>query len=72
MGEGLKMNRKNKFTVAMILFVVALLFFVAGSSAFALIGTTFSRALGIIFLVASLVGWGLWLADKSDSSKTAT
>ena len=35
MGEGLKMNRKNKFTVAMILFVVALLFFVAGSSAFA-------------------------------------
>ncbi len=72
MGEGLKMNRKNKFTVAMILFVVALLFFVAGSSAFALIETTYSRALGIIFLVASLVGWGLWLTDKSDSGKAAT
>ncbi len=66
------MNRKKKFTVAMILFVVALLFFIAGSQAFALIGSTSSRALGIIFLAASLVVWGLWLTDKSDSDKAAT
>lgn len=66
------MNRKKKFTIALILFMVALLFFIAGSSAFALIGTTVSRALGIILFAASLVAWGLWLADKSDSGKTAT
>ncbi len=66
------MNRKQKFIVAMILFMVALLFFIAGSSAFALIGSGLSSTLGIIFLVGSLAAWGLWLTDKSDSGKTAT
>ncbi len=66
------MNRKNKFTVAMILFVVALLFFVAGSSLFAWIESSLSSTLGIIFLVASLATWGLWLTDKGDSGKAAT
>ena len=66
------MNRKNKFTVAMILFVLALLFFVAGSSLFAWIESSLSSTLGIIFLVASLAAWGLWITDKSDSGKAAT